>query len=66
MQKRPFYITTTGRQYSIFYRRQNLRHQFIKWCIEHYGYDEDMPDGEWIVTLTWRRQDLFGLLFREA
>ena len=64
--KHPFYINTVGNSYSMYYLPRNLRHQFIKWCIEHYGYDEDMPSGEWIVTLVWRRTVIFGLRFREA
>lgn len=64
--KKPFYITTVGSSYSMYYRSRNLRHQFIKWCIEKYGYDNNMPDGEWIVTLVWRRSVIFGLRFREA
>jgi hypothetical protein len=67
MKKQPFYFDNTTEFGSVLYRPWNLRHRLIEWMLTRNPVDEDMPEGVWIVTLSWEHSRFIpGLFFREA
>ena len=65
-KRKPFYLDTPTEFGTVYYRRWNLRHRFIEWCLIKNPVDSDVPEGMWIVKLKWHRSLIPGLRFDEA
>ena len=65
-KRRPFYLDTSTPYGTVYYRRRNLRHQYIEWILLRNPVPAEMPEAIWIVSLKWTRSLIPGLRFDEA